>query len=104
MASCDAHSRSPWDFAMHAGSVGRLCFLSQQPLNLSAFCLSPSREIGQRLLIRRRIEPKNATTVLDFFGDEILERRHLKGLIRDLDGKMRRDHDDAIAVAEDDVA
>ena len=66
--------------------------------------LPPRREIHQRLRIGRGIEPQDAAALADLLGDEILERGHLDGLVGDLVGEMRGDHDDAVAVAEDDVA
>jgi hypothetical protein len=42
--------------------------------------------------------------LLHLFRDEILEGRHLDGFVGDLVGKMRGDDDDAVAVADDDVA
>ena len=54
--------------------------------------------------IGRGIEAEDAAALADLLGDEILERGHLEGLIGDLIGEMRRDHDHAVAVAENDVA
>src|SRR5438552_13623327 len=71
---------------------------------LSPFGFAPGGEIGERLLIRCRIESKNAAALLDFLRDKILERGHLESLVRDLVGEMRGDHDHAVAIAEDDVA
>src|SRR5712664_3167940 len=64
----------------------------------------PCREIGQCLLVGRGIEPEDRAALADFLGDKILERGHLEGLVGDLVGEMRGDHDHAVAVAENDIA
>src|SRR5258706_5325982 len=66
--------------------------------------LSPGGEIDHRLVVGGGIEPEYRLSLLHLRGDEILEYRHLEGLVGDLVGEMCRDHDHAIAVAEDDVA
>src|SRR6202000_1230153 len=66
--------------------------------------LAPLGEIDQRLLVSGGIKPENAAAGLHLFGDEILERGHLEGLVGDFLGKLGRNHDHAVAVAEDDVA
>ena len=72
--------------------------------SLPPHLLPPGREIFQRLFVGRGIESEDATASAYLLSDEILERRHLEGLICDLVGEVRRDHDHAVAVAEDDVA
>ena len=65
---------------------------------------SATRQNRSASVVGRRIEPEDAAALADFLGDEILERGHLEGLVGDLVGEMRGDHDHAVAVAEDDVA
>jgi hypothetical protein len=66
--------------------------------------LPPYREILHRLLIRRGIEAEDAAAPAHFRADEIFERGHLEGLVGDFVGKMRRDDDDAVGIAQNDVA
>ncbi len=65
---------------------------------------SASREIFQRLLVGRRIEAEDAAAFSHLLSDKVLERRHLERLIRDLVGEMRRDHDHAVGIPQNDVA
>ena len=53
---------------------------------------------------RSRDRGRRSSGPSDLFGNEILERRHLDGLVGDLVGEVRGDHDHAVAVAENDVA
>src|SRR5438067_831443 len=65
---------------------------------------SPGGEVLERPFLRRRIEAEYRATLQDFLRDEVLEGRHLDRLIGELVGKMRRQHDDAFAIADDHVA
>src|SRR5262249_57725070 len=70
----------------------------------SDVCSSDLAEaFGQGLLAGRRVESVDAVALADLLLDEILERRLVERLRRDLVGEARRDHDDAVAVAQDDV-
>src|SRR5215212_2757442 len=64
----------------------------------------PSREIHPSLLLGGWIEPENRAALHDLLGDELLECRHLHSLGGDFVGKMGRDHDDALGIADHDVA
>src|SRR5712672_404973 len=71
---------------------------------LSPVRLAPRGKILWRLLVGRGIEAEDRAALADLLGDKILERGHLDRLIGDLVGKVRGDHDHAVAVAENDVA
>src|SRR5712664_3889353 len=88
---------------MDPGSAAHRFMLRSVRGTLSPGLFPPRREIGQCLLIGRRIKPKDRAAPADFFGDKILERGHFEGLVGDLVGEMRGDHDHAIAVAENDI-
>src|SRR4029453_5213648 len=66
--------------------------------------LAPGRKILWRLLVGCGVEAEDGAAAANLLGDEILERGHLDRLVGDLVGEVRGDHDDAVAVAEDDIA
>ena len=72
--------------------------------NLPLVLGAPGRELARRLRISRRIEADDRAAFRDLLGHEILERRHLDGFRGDLVGDVRRDHDHAFAIADNDVA
>src|SRR6476619_2214763 len=57
----------------------------------------PRREVARRLLVGGRIESDDRAPLHHFLGDEVLERRHLDGLVGNLGGQMRRNDDDTLA-------
>src|SRR5437660_7845857 len=95
--------RCSWSFSLVRLVRYRLCrpacclVVPGWTARLSPPGFTPGGEIGQRLLVRRGIEPENPAAPLDLLGDEILERRHFEGFVRDLVGEVRGEHDHAVA-------
>ena len=67
---------------------------------LSALLFPPFGKFEFRRVAGCRIEADDGRAIHDLFGDEIFIGRHLHGLIGNLVGKMGRDDDDALIVAD----
>src|ERR1700751_2890576 len=86
-----------WDSGYSEDREGQVGYAS------TSLRFAPGRKILQRLLVGCGVKAEDRAAVVHFRCHKILECCHLERFVCDFIGEVRGDHDDAVAIAEDDV-